>query len=122
MGLFSRKKKAEEEQPSPVEVARNINVFKNLARKKTLKMAEEAITKLYKEKRLVFKTDGKVEYTDKRGVGEVQDIDGMAGLIWAKLNDEVVSRLGIAGGSLTLVNITPDDVRGIILKLKEVKS
>ncbi len=119
MGLFSRKKKVEE-HPSPIEVAKKVNVFTDMAHKKTLKMAEEAITKLHKEGRLIFKGDSKVEYVDKKGAKETQDIDGMASLIWQKLNDEMVGRLGVAGASLTLVNITPDDMKEIILK--EVKS
>ncbi len=85
-------------------------------------MATEAITKLHKEGRLVFKLGDKIEYTDKGGLRQEYRLDDLSFVFWFKMNDEIVNKLGIAGANLVVVDYGPKDIEKIILKLKEDKS
>jgi capsule polysaccharide export protein KpsE/RkpR len=82
-----------------------------------LKKAEDAVNKAYKQKRLVFKSDGQIDYTDKSGKKETYSDADLAALLWDKLNNEVMAFQNIA--NLAMIDITPDDIKAILLKLKE---
>lgn len=89
-----------------------------IARKKALSMAKDGIKKLYQENRLVYKENGMMEYTDKSGQKQTQTVDGMGGVIWLKMNNELMQRIGKVEASFVGLNITPEDIKSIIVEVK----
>ncbi|MDD5353535.1 MAG: hypothetical protein PHS93_10270 [Candidatus Omnitrophica bacterium] len=84
----------------------------------TLKKAEKAIINLYAQGRLTFKNDN-VVYTEKDGNKEEYSLDDCASLFWSKLNEELANKQ--QGANFAVLNIEPNDIKEIILKVKETK-
>lgn len=95
---------------------KGLDVLSKLAHDKALKLAEQAISKVHKEGRLVFKDGENVEYIERDGKRSLQTIESLSWLMWGKLNDEVASKL--QGGSLAMVNVDFKDIQNIILKVR----
>jgi len=112
MGLFSKK---------PEHAASQVDALTRVAQKKILRKAEEAIGKSYKDHRLIFNDKG-ARYTDKLGRCKDYSLDDLASVFWVKLDNELMSQsMGGQTASMAMLGITMEDIRNIILKLKETK-
>jgi len=79
------------------------------------------LNKAYKEGRLIFPPDNEnsVEYTDKEGVKQILTLDVCAGLLWDKFSNQLMGGAGMASANLTTVDISPDDIKLVLLGIKE---
>jgi hypothetical protein len=78
----------------------------------------DSIVKSYKQGRLIFKEGDKAEYRapNETKVMSLLSIDDLASLLWLRFSDELLDK---TKASLAYFAITVDDVKGIILKMKE---
>ncbi len=95
----------------------------DIARSQLLSKVKGAIEKSYKQGRIIFKEDGNVEYVGKDKSRQTLSIDALASLAWEKLNNEFMSVSGSAMMSFGTLGIAPDDMKQILIELKnkEVK-
>ena len=84
-----------------------------IARGRLLAHSRDAVKKAIQAKRLVFQSDGQVEYTEKNGAKKVYSIDDLASFLWLKMSSE------LRGGNLASFDISPDNIGAIIRDLKE---
>ena len=92
-----------------------------LARNRVLKQAGDAATRSHEQGRLVFGVGDRVVYTDKEGKSQTLTLDGCAGLFWQKMNEEVIGAAGSSMVNLATLNVTPEDIREIIVELRDKK-
>ena len=79
------------------------------------------LNKAYKEGRLVFpiENENNVEYTDKEGEVRVLTLDSCAGFLWDKFSNQLMGGTGMALANLTTVDISLDDIKVVLLEIKE---
>ena len=97
-----------------------MNLFiwgKSKARDHVLKLTEDDIRKACNQGRLIFKENDMAEYTDKQGETKTYSIDNLASCLWSLLNNVLISR----GTSFTAVDVDTNDVKRIIIKIREKK-
>ena len=113
MGIFGKKKSLEASQESA------LTKTQATARNVLLKRAEEAIQGAYRQKRLVFITEG-ATYTDKQGRKESYSDDSLAQLFYDKMVAEMgrVSIGGMSGGTAAQLVSTVEDIKDIIAKTR----
>jgi hypothetical protein len=84
------------------------------ARNLALGQAKSSIDKAYKDGRLIFRENGLVEYTDKKNITTLRPLDDIASLIWDRLEASFQGK-----ASLSMVDITPENIKTIIQEIKE---
>lgn len=78
-----------------------------------------AINKSYKQGRLVFLEDGMVKYTTKDGKSQVLSLDNASSLAWDILSREMAQVSGSSMASLSSAGILPNDIKSILMELKQ---
>lgn len=115
MGLFGKKKEV-------VVDGKQIDRLSQVARGRLLKFSEDAITKAYKDRRLVFSKDA-IFYTDQAGKTVTNSgadcIDQFSQYMFNRLNTQLSGRsmFGVQS-NMVMVGVTVNDIRDIIMKLK----
>lgn len=96
-----------------------MDVF-SLGHNRIMGRIQGTLNKAYKEGRLVFPPDDEngVEYTDKEGETRKFSLDVCAGFFWDKFSNQMMGGTGMALANLTTVNISPDDIKSVLLDLR----
>lgn len=115
MGLFGKKKEA------PVDETK-VGALVNSAKGRLVGFADDALTKAYKQKRLIF-SDDSVIYTDASGktftYSGADCIDQFSMYMFNRLNSQLSGRsmFGVQP-NMVMVGVTVNDIHSIVMRLK----
>lgn len=91
-----------------------LNMMKQANRKIALMKIRQSVEMVYNQRRLIFKDNDNVEYAEKGGVAKIFTLDELSSHLWLAMDSEIIKA---TKASLTMLDITPDSVKEIILKL-----
>lgn len=89
--------------------------MKSMARHGALRVVQRSIQKIYDDHRLVFKPTEQLEYTEKDGSKQLYSIDELSAHLWSKMDAQASQQT--EQPAFSVLDIKPDDVKEIILKL-----
>ena len=113
MGLFGKKKEVDESK---------LGVLVDSAKGRLVAFADDALTKAYKQKRLIFSEDA-VIYTDQAGktltYSGADCVDQFSMYMFNRLNNQLSGRsmFGVQPNML-MVGVTVNDIHNIVMRLK----